>query len=244
VIVNWARTGQNQSAAAQVTRMDTSAKHLSEEYQLRFSHIASYRRKVWQILVKRYFQPLIGLDQVILDLGCGWGEFSNQIKAKQKYAMDLNPDAIHYLSPEVIFIHQDCSQTWQVADTSLDLIFTSNFLEHLLSKDDLTKTISEAYRCLKPGGRLICLGPNIKYIGGSYWDFFDHHLPLTEASLAELLQLKGFVITQCLPRFLPYTMANSKQAPLWCVSLYLALPFIWKILGKQFLIVARKPSKR
>lgn len=215
---------------------------LHREYNLRFSGLASYRRKVWRILVNRYFQPLVGHDRAILDLGCGWGEFINQIAAQQKYAMDLNPDARQHLAADVHFIHQDCSKPWQVPDASLDVVFTSNFLEHLLSKDDLAATVFEIYRCLRPGGRLICLGPNIKYVGGAYWDFFDHHLPLTEASLSELLQLKGFAIDQCLPKFLPYTMASGKQPPLWMVSLYLAFPIAWQIAGKQFLIVATKGS--
>lgn len=221
--------------------MNSLSEELSQEYRLRFTRMATYRRKVWQILVKQYFQALVGSHQVILDLGCGWGEFINPIQAQRKYAMDLNPDAAEQLSSEVTFIHQDCSQRWQVEDASLDVIFTSNFLEHLLTKTDLSNTVSEMYRCLKPGGKLICLGPNIKYTGGAYYDFFDHHLPLTEASLAELLQLKGFTIAQCLPRFLPYTMANGNQPPLWCVSLYLVMPWTWRFVGKQFLVVAKKP---
>lgn len=223
--------------------MDSLSEELSQEYRLRFSSIASYRRKVWKILVKQYFQKLVGFDKVILDLGCGWGEFINSIQAEQKYAMDLNQEASQHLSPEVTFIHQDCSKYWQVKDSSLDVIFTSNFLEHLLTKEDLSRTVAEMYRCLKPSGKLICLGPNIKYVGGAYYDFFDHHLPLTEDSVAELLQLKGFTIEQCLPRFLPYTMANGKQPPLWCLYLYLYIPLAWKFIGKQFLVIGRKPSK-
>ncbi|MGC9506087.1 class I SAM-dependent methyltransferase [Baaleninema sp.] len=221
--------------------MQTSERELQQEYQLRFSQIANYRRKVWRILVKNYFQDLVGDNRDILDLGCGWGEFVNQVRAKTKYAMDLNPDAPDYLESNVRFIHQDCSKTWPLEENSLDVVFTSNFLEHLLSKESLSQTLAEAYRCLKPGGKMICLGPNLKYTGGAYWDFFDHHLPLTDASISEVLQLQGFRVETCLPKFLPYTMANGKQPPLWTVSVYISLPLAWKFLGKQFLVVARKP---
>ena len=61
--------------------------------------------------------------------------------------------------------------------------FTSNFFEHLPSKDNLSATIKEANRCLKNAGLLICMGPNIKYIGGAHWDFWDHCLPLTDVSM-------------------------------------------------------------
>lgn len=216
------------------------AEELQQEYQRRFVKIAQYRRRVWRVLVKSYFQAKVGKNQDILDLGCGWGEFINQVEAKRKYAMDLNPDAGTHLSPDIEFLHQDCSQAWEIPDESLDVVFTSNFLEHLFSKESLSQTLSEAYRCLKPGGKIICLGPNLRYTGGSYWDFFDHHLPLTDASMSEILELKGFQVDTCIPRFLPYTMANGRQLPLWTVSLYLSLPFAWKILGKQFLVTASK----
>jgi hypothetical protein len=36
-------------------------------------------------------------------------------------------------------------------------------------------------------------------------------------------------------------MAGGSQPPLWAVSLYLKLPPVWKILGKQFLLIAVKP---
>ncbi len=214
---------------------------LQQEYQRRFVNIAQYRRRVWRILVKSYFQAKVGTNRDILDLGCGWGEFINQIEANRKYAMDLNPDAAEYLDQDTQFLHQDCSQAWPLPDDALDLVFTSNFLEHLLSKESLSDTLSEAYRCVKPGGQIICLGPNLRYTGGAYWDFFDHHLPLTDASMSEILELKGFQVTTCVPRFLPYTMANGRQPPLWTVSVYLSLPFVWQFLGKQFLVIASKP---
>lgn len=217
------------------------AEELQQEYQHRFINIAPYRRRVWRVLVKSYFQAKVGANQDILDLGCGWGEFINEIEANRKYAMDLNPDAAEYLKPAIEFLHQDCSQVWPLADDSLDLVFTSNFLEHLLSKESLSQTLSEAYRCIKPGGQIICLGPNLKYTGGAYWDFFDHHLPLTDASISEILELKGFKIKTCISRFLPYTMANGRRLPLWTVSIYLSLPFVWQFFGKQFLVIASKP---
>ncbi len=27
---------------------------------------------------------------------------------------------------------------------------------------------------------MLVLQPNIRYVGGAYWDFLDHHLPLTD----------------------------------------------------------------
>ena len=75
----------------------------------------------------------------------------------------------------------------------LDLIFTSNFFEHLSSKKSLEDTINEAYRCLKPGGKLIALGPNISVLKGNCWTFWDHHIPISDQSL-RLMEIKNFEI--------------------------------------------------
>jgi SAM-dependent methyltransferase len=221
--------------------MNNSSASLEAQYSLRFAANKLYRDGVWQILCTDFFQTYIPTDATVLDLGAGWGEFINHIRCTQKYAMDLNPGTAQTLAPEVRFLQQDCAQRWQLADESLEVVFTSNFLEHLPDKQYIEAAIAEAWRCLKPGGLLICLGPNIKYVPGAYWDFWDHYVPLTENSLAELLKLKGYLIESCLARFLPYTMSGRGQPPLVLVKLYLKLPFVWKLFGKQFLVLGRKP---
>jgi SAM-dependent methyltransferase len=138
-------------------------------------------------------------------------------------------------------LHQDCSAIWPLQEGSLDVVFTSNFLEHLPNKELVDKTLKEAFRCLKSGGKIICLGPNIKYVPGAYWDFWDHHTPITDASMAEALFLAGFKITKRIDRFLPYTMAGIKPPPLIALKIYLRLNLTWRFFGKQFLVVAEKP---
>lgn len=156
--------------------------------------------------------------------------------------MDLNPDAVKYLADDVTFIKQDCSLPWQLPDNSVDVVFTSNFFEHLPSKALLSDTLAQARRCLRPGGCIIALGPNARYVGGAYWDFWDHHLALTEQSLREILEIHGFRVSEAIRKFLPYTMINKRPLPVLFVSLYLMFRPAWRIMGKQFLIVATKPG--
>jgi SAM-dependent methyltransferase len=156
--------------------------------------------------------------------------------------MDLNPDVPRRLVPGVKCLLQDCSTEWPLADRSLDLVFTSNFFEHLPDKAALGRTLDQIRRCLKPGGHLVALGPNIKYLPGAYWDFWDHYLPLTELSLSEALANRSFQIEECLPRFLPYTMAAGPRYPLFFLELYLSLPPAWRFFGKQFLVTATVPA--
>jgi SAM-dependent methyltransferase len=220
--------------------MKTTPDSLQQEYQLRFGELAEYRNSVWKVLCTDFFDSLISPDSRVLDLGAGWCEFINNVTAGQKYAMDLNPETQSRLASGIRFLHQDCSATWELERESLDVVFTSNFLEHLPDKDRVKQTVSHAYQCLAPGGCLICLGPNIKHVNGAYWDFWDHFVPLTELALGELLQLEGFDVEVNIGRFLPYSMSQGSAPPLFLLRLYLKLRFVWRFFGKQFLVIGRK----
>jgi SAM-dependent methyltransferase len=222
--------------------MTDEAQNLRAIYHRRFSETIAYRNRVWQALTSSFFSVWIRADATVLDLGCGYGEFSNNIRAGRKLAMDLNPDAPKYLAKEVEFLEQDCSARWPLGDQTLDVVFTSNFFEHLPDKACLRRTLQQAFRCLKPGGRLIAMGPNIKYLPGAYWDLFDHQIPLSDVSLGEALELEGFTLEKVVPRFLPFTMVNAPQYPIFLLKLYLALPWLWWIKGRQFLLVAARPG--
>lgn len=213
---------------------------LQREYARRFASQAQYRDDVWKVLTADFFQPLISPSATLLDLGCGWGEFVNNIVAAKKYGMDLNPESRDRLASDVELIEQDAAREWPLKADSLDCVFTSNFLEHLRTKEDLRATIEQSHRCLRPGGQLICMGPNIRCVPGAYWDFWDHYLPLTERSLGGMLELQGFRIQRSVARFLPYQMTGRRPAPLALVRLYLKLPILWPMIGRQFLVIATK----
>lgn len=221
-------------------QVEHSPEDLKQLYRARFAERSTYRQKVWNVL-SRYFSRWIRKDSVVLDLGCGWCEFINSADCRVKYGMDLNPDAKSYANQDVIVLEQDCSAAWDVTSESLDVVFTSNFLEHVPAKSSLEATLREAFRALKPEGRFIAMGPNIKHVAGAYWDFFDHYLALTELSLGEVLGKCGFQIEARHAQFLPYTMSHGRQYPVWMLRLYLTMPFLWRLAGGQFLVIARKP---
>jgi len=82
--------------------------------------------------------------------------------------------------------------------------------------------------------------PNISILKGQYWDFWDHHVALSEQSISELLEINQFKIEKSVSQFLPYNMVRIKKRPLFLLKLYLKMPFAWKIFGKQFLVTAKK----
>ena len=181
----------------------------------------------------------------MLDLGAGYGEFLQAIKAARKLGVDANPQAAELWSKEIEPMHFDVTSPWPVPAGSVDCVFTSNFFEHLPDKGALERCVQEVFLALKPGGILIAMGPNIRKTGGGYWDFFDHFIALTDRSVCELLRVHGFRIDFCRASFLSYTMTRTNPTLLTkvypvLVRGYLRCPFLWWVFGKQFLVVASK----
>jgi SAM-dependent methyltransferase len=217
---------------------------VQEIYRARFLDTGLQKRdRVWRILCRDFFDSLVGPDKDILDVACGYGEFINNVAAKSRSAVDINPDAPKYLRSDVRFTLTPGTDLSSIPTDSFDVAFTSNFLEHLPTKSDCDKVLGEVKRVLRPGGRFIILGPNIRYAYREYWDFYDHFLPLSHLSLKEGLQINGYEVDQAIPQFLPYTMKSRLPSSDLLVSLYLKSRFFWKVFGKQFLVVARKPAQ-
>jgi SAM-dependent methyltransferase len=215
-------------------------------YQSRFDDRDRARKAaIWGVLYRRVFQKWIRPDDTVIDLGAGFCEFINAARAGRRIAVDLNPDTTRFAAPGVEVQATSATELGFLPVDSVDVVFSSNFLEHLPDKEIVLSVLREALRVLRSGGTLILMGPNVRLVPGVYWDFFDHHVPLSDRSLCEALRLLGFEVTRVEPRFLPYTTRSTlPQAP-WLVDLYLMLrPLSSRILGKQFLIIARKSNAR
>lgn len=214
-------------------------RELEKAYAHRFAGEEKQRQQVWNVLVEHFFQRWVRADDTVVDLGAGYCEFINAVRAGRRYAIDLNPELERRVASGVTPIVQDITQRWNLPDGCANVIFTSNFLEHLPTKSDLTHCLDESHRILQPGGRLIALGPNIRFAYKVYWDYFDHYLPLSDRSLIEALELRGFSIERAAARFLPFTMKGKRPPSSLAIRMYLALPVAWPLFGQQFLIVAK-----
>lgn len=212
---------------------------LEQLYRLRFDgRDLEAKRRLWAVLCTHFFWRYVDPNDTVLDLGAGACEFANAIQAHRKIAVDLNPDTKGAADPDVEVLITPSTALEGVADGEVDVVFSSNFFEHLLTKQALLDTLREAHRVLRPGGRIVVLMPNVRYLPGAYWDYFDHHLPLTHRSLVEVLELSGFRPAEVIPRFLPYTVKGRLPARPWMVKLYLRARPLWPVLGKQMLVTA------
>jgi SAM-dependent methyltransferase len=215
---------------------------LSELYKIRFAQAELPRKNaIWKVICASFLQRFVDPAGVVVDVACGYGEFLNNIVAGRKIAVDLNLDAKKFLGPEVEFHQCKATELARVVPGIADVVMTSNFLEHLPDKKTLEEFLDQVRAALKSGGRYLILGPNLRYLPGEYWDFYDHHLGLTHLSLCEVLQLRGFRVELCIDRFLPFTTQGALPTHPWLVWIYLRVPVMWRLLGKQFFIVASKP---
>jgi SAM-dependent methyltransferase len=213
-------------------------------YARRFSDDDLARKNaIWRVLCRDFFQRYVCPSDTVLDVGAGACEFINHIHCARKLALDLNIDTVRHASPDVHVIRGKSSAIGLLDSALVDVAFSSNFFEHLPSREELLVTLAEILRVLRPGGRLLVLQPNIRLVQGAYWDFFDHYLPLTDRSLAEALEIAGFELEEIRPRFLPYTTKSRLPQSPGLVSLYLKIPLAQQLLGKQAWAVAIRPTQ-
>jgi SAM-dependent methyltransferase len=214
---------------------------LKEVYEHRFDEADQVAKEaIWREL-GRYLQRYIKPDARVVDIACDLGYFIRNIKAADRWATDIR-DIQAALPTDVHFVHASGLDLAEVMPNDhFDLAFFSNYLEHLASAEAVLQQLRVTYKLLKPGGRVLILQPNIRLIGGSYWDFIDHQTALTEKSLAEAATMAGFKTSQVITRFMPYTTKSRlPQHPL-LVRAYLAFPPAWWLLGKQTLYLGEKP---
>lgn len=201
-----------------------------------------HRRKqeVWEQIVKNFLQKYVHTNDTVVDIACGFGEFINNIKCSKKIAIDINPESVKYVNKDVEMLHGDCISVLKNSNIKADVIFTSNFLEHLPNRGGLEQLLTEIYNSLNENGRYMILGPNLRYLPGKYWDYYDHTLGITHLSLIEVLNLFNFNVQLCIDKFLPYTIKSNFPTHPLLVKTYIKFPIVWPVFGKQFFIIATK----
>lgn len=193
------------------------------------------RRVLWRTLVAGVFQKQISPDSVVLELGAGYGDFINAVKAHRRLAVDVWPGMLQHLEAGVEGIITRITHLDGVADGSVDYVFSSNCFEHV-SQSELVECLAQLRRKMKPGAMLTIVQPNFKYCAREYFDDYTHVSIYTDKGLSDLLTANGFKIVRCVPRFMPFSIKGQMPVHPWLIRLYLMSPF--KPLAKQMLISA------
>ena len=189
-----------------------------------------------------------------LDVGCGDGQFMALFEKKAKIAgMDYNKNVLKSAigGEDKRFHDLNSSKSWPCKDGEFEMIFAGEVIEHVVDTEFFLK---EAFRVLKPGGRLLLTTPNLAsfenrirlllgmYPAWLYWSIQrSGHIRLyTLPTLRKHLKECGFSQVHITGNFVPYAFQIVMQK--------LKLPELM-FLGKLFpslsvnlIAIAQKPA--
>jgi len=208
-------------------------------YAYRFRDVdQAGRQLVWQEIA-RYIHGRMGAPERVLDPAAGLGEFISAVPAAERWGVDLVSHGDGTLAG-VKMIIADIMDA-DLPQAYFDGVFVSNFLEHLADQNAVAEVLGKLHAVMRPGGRISIMGPNFRYCVREYFDCADHTLILSHVAVEEHLYAAGFETTAVYPRFLPYSFRGLLPPSPALTRMYLRTSLAWRLLGKQFLLIARKP---
>jgi SAM-dependent methyltransferase len=193
------------------------------------------RALLWESLWRFYFCKLISASDCVLDLGCGYGDFINNVVARRRIAVDAWECFPHYLGSGVEWAIGSAMDLDFIEDSTINFAFASNLFEHL-SQADLVRVLRILRQKLAPQGTLNILQPNYRYAYRQYFDDYTHISIFSHVSLADFLIANGFDVLEIRPRFLPLTVKSRLPVSPWLIRAYLLSPI--KPFAGQMLIRA------
>jgi len=211
-------------------------------YEHRFKGVdQDARQAVWSE-IGPFVHRRLRHPQRVLDPAAGRCEFLNSVKAAERWGVDLVDYEESWADPGVKIVVGDVMDV-ELPSDYFDAVWISNFLEHLVDQEEVATFLERMWQRLRPGGRIAVMGPNFRYCAKEYFDCADHNVILTHVGVEEHLYAAGFDLESVEPRFLPYSFRGRLPATPALTRRYLDLPLAWRLLGKQFLVVGRKPER-
>ena len=198
------------------------------------------RDLLWRSLWRFHFSKIVSPNDCVLDLGCGYGDFINNVVARRRIAIDSWEHFPEYVDPNVERVVGSVTDLDFIQAGTIDFAFASNLFEHL-SHADFGRVLEILRTKLTEYGTLNILQPNYRYAYREYFDDYTHISVFSHISMADFINANGFDVLEIWPRFLPLTVKSRLPVWPWLIKAYLASPI--KPLAKQMLIRASVASK-
>lgn len=159
---------------------------------------------------KNYAKFMQNLDEDILDIGCGWGDFLlylNEDGYRSIMGIDLSQECIDHCLDKGLGTPENLQKAGleeflASREETFDLIVLNDVIEHF-PKEKVIDYLNLIRKALRKDGRVIvksinCANP-ITGAASRYYDF-THTLGFTEESLAQVLRLADFERIELLPQ--------------------------------------------
>jgi SAM-dependent methyltransferase len=141
------------------------------------------------------------------------------------------------LPPNVEWIASSVDHMPEVADASVDLVFSGQNIEHLFG-DGVPGFLLECARVLRPGGHLVVDSPHREIANLLLWSMNEHTIELTPDEATELVGLAGFDVTSLRGVWLCRDPDTGAALPLD--------PYQWAVSGEEIVrrvqLAARHPD--
>jgi SAM-dependent methyltransferase len=197
-----------------------------------------WRQANWSFLE----QQIDSLDKnaVILDVGCGHGDFSKILSTRECIYLDIVPYPEAHLAC-------DLTKTIPFRSESFDAIVLMNVLEHVFEAQQLLLTLKSL---LKPGGVVIITIPFLLKIHHGPFDFqrYTHYAlrKIADDLCLECVKLEGFydapyLVGEGVRNIQYYLLSGLPRIKRWLIKLIL-LNMNCMISALGFLLGSRKTS--
>lgn len=196
------------------------------------------REVVWGVIAE-HLRAYVAPEAHVVEIGAGYCAWINVVRAARRVAVDVWDGVITHAAAGVTPMVLDATRELPTLGVGrFDVALASNVLEHF-APETAASVVRDIAVLLKSGGHLLVIQPNFRYAYRNYFDDYTHRAIFTHVSLSNVLRAHGFSIERCEPRFLPYSMRETR-VPVrpWLVRAYLRSPF--RPFAGQMLIVARK----
>lgn len=127
----------------------------------------------------------------LLEPGCGRGEFLGNFQdmGLDVHGVDISHEAKEFSDRFPVHVCDVENESLPFGDNTFDVLYSKSFIEHLHKPE---RYLTEAYRVLKPGGKLITLVPDWESNYKIYFDDFTHRTPFTQISLTDAYKMFGY----------------------------------------------------
>jgi len=155
-------------------------------------------RAVYDDLGKRFPVFVDRRDNLLVDVGCGRGDFLGRMRSLGWNVLGIEPDpvAAALAQQRGVPVFRGTLNEAELPDATADQVSLNHVLEHV---HDPLRLLRECHRVLRPGGRLVLFLPNIDSLGhrffGRHWAGLDlprHLFHFSPRSIDGLLRQSPF----------------------------------------------------